>query len=264
MNARKYLDAYLAKNKDNLTPSDSFQYKEVLCYALKDFISKDRSAFYSTSVDETLADDYVPSDYYDDMVSAMNKILANQPHLYDTAEIDKIAIFNWTLQIYRHLGSRKINALRTLNRAKALTGSKLQQMEIENLMRRVKRIDYDAVVHEASPITNIHAKIKNRMKKMRIDNMRALEEDFYEMNMRIRNVEDEDDALYLMRQINTRISLIEDFVNSEDLTSAEARRWNDSLDNFKRIREELANTMVYRNSNYGIFVKYPEIKEDNY
>ena len=42
--------------------------------------------------------------------------------------------------------------------------------------------------------------------------------------MRIRNVEDEEDALYLMRQINTRISLITDFIETGDLDSVEKRK----------------------------------------
>ena len=82
--------------------------------------------------------------------------------------------------------------------------------------------------------------------------------------MRVRNCEDEDDALYLMRQLNTRISLIDDYVNSEDLSPNEAKRWNESLEKFKRIRDDLAQNLVYKGKSYGLFVQYPEIHPDNY
>ena len=102
------------------------------------------------------------------------------------------------------------------------------------------------------------------MKKMRIDTLRSLDDDYYEINMRIRNVEDEDDALYLMRQLNTRISLITDFIESEDLDIAGRKRWQTSLDRFTRLREELSNKMVYKNKSYGVFVAYPDIQDNRY
>lgn len=263
--ARNYLDEYLAKNHKTLKMSDSYHYREILAYALKDFISKEGSAFYSSSVDEILADDFVRTyGYGPDLESAMEKILTKQHTLYSGTSVDKFSVFMWTMQIYQHLGTRRIGAIRTLNRAKALAGSRLEKAEIENTIRRINRVDDMALLGEAGPVDGINKKIKARMKKMRYDTMRSLEDDFYEFNMRIRNVEDEDDALYLMRQINTRISLIEDYTNSEDLNPTEAKRWNDTLDKFRRIRDELANSMIYKNKSYGLFVAYPEIKENNY
>ena len=264
--ARKFLDEYLAKNRESIRMSDSHHYKEILAYALKDFVSKDRSAFYTNDVDEILADDFVRSyNYARDLESAMSKIISKQGRLY-TSKVDKFSTFMWTLGIYRHLGTRRIPAIRVLNRAKALTGSRIQKMEMEALTKRIARID-DYSLMEASDTTvrnKFIANIKSRMKKMRYDTMRSLEDDFYELNMRIRNVEDEDDALYLMRQLNTRISLIEDYVNSEDLGPSEAKRWNESLEKFKRIRDQLADTLVYRQKSYGLFVQYPDIQPDRY
>ena len=261
-NARAYLDEYLARTNDTIRMSDSFHYREILSYALRDFIAKDRSAFYTNSVDEVLADDFVRAyGFGRALESAMDKIVSKNVKLY--SNVDKFAAFSWTLGIYKHLGTRRIPALRTLNRAKSLTGSRIEKMEMDNLMKRISRVD-DYALMEAADKATITTKIKSRMRKMRYDTMRSLEDDFYELNMRIRNVEDEDDALYLMRQLNTRISIIDDYVNSEDLSSQEAKRWNESLEKFKRIRDELANTLVYKGKSYGLYVPYPEIKPNNY
>lgn len=266
-NARKYLDEYLAQNNETIRMSDSHHYKEILVYALKDFVMKDRSAFYTSDVDEVLADDFVRSyNYTRDLESAMSKIVSKQANLY-SSKVDKFSTFMWTLGIYRHLGTRRIPAIRALNRAKALTGSRIQKMEMDALTKRIARID-DYSLMEATAATNMRnkfvANIKSRMKKMRYDTMRSLEDDFYELNMRVRNVEDEDDALYLMRQLNTRISLIDDYVNSEDLSPTEAKRWNESLEKFKRIRDDLSQNLIYKGKSYGLFVQYPEIHPDNY
>ena len=260
-NARTYLDEYLAKNKETLTISRSYQYREILAFALSDFISKQGSAFYTGNVDEVLADDFVRAyGYSDSLDSALQKIMKNFRNLYSgNSNIDKFAVFLWTLQIYKHLGTRRIAAIRTLSRSKALTGSRIEKSKIDAVIQNINRID-NSMLTEAT----IAQKIKARMKKMKYNTMKTLEDDYYELNMRIRNVEEEDDALYIMRQINTRLSLIEDYVNSEDMTPDEVKRWTTTMDKFKRLRDELSNTMVYKAKNYGIFVNYPDIKEDRY
>lgn len=262
-NARKYLDEYLAKNNDTIKMSDSYHYREILAYALKDFVVKDRSIFYTSNVDEVMADDFVRAYGYGTYLeSAMQKIISSNSKLYQGELNDRFSSFIWSIQLYKHMQYRRVPALRSLNKAKALTGSRIEKAEIENLIRRINRID-DSALMEAS-MSSVQTKIKNRMRKMRIDNMKALEDDYYEINMRIRNVEDEDDALYLMRQLNTRISLITDFIESEDLSANERKRWNDTLDRFTRLRTDLSNTMVYKSKNYGIFVAYPDIQENRY
>ena len=221
--------------------------------------------FYTSDVDEILADDFARAYGYGPYLeSAMEKILAKNAKLYSgSPDVDKFAVFLWTLELYKNMGTRRIPALRTLRRAKGLTGSRIEKMQMDALVRNIERID-DSILIEGASDNSLVLKIKSRMKKMRYDTMRSLEDDFYELNMRVRNVEDEDDALYLMRQLNTRISLIEDYVNSEDLSSTEAKRWNDSLEKFKRVREELSSSMVYKGKSYGLYVPYPDIRPDNY
>lgn len=266
-NMRAYIDEYMAANKETLRMSDSIQYREILTFAMKDFISKQRSIFYTHDVDEVLADDFVRSyGYGDALESAMNNIIANFKGLYTgNSKVDKFSVFMWTLGIYKHLGTRRIAAIRTLNRAKALTGSRLEKAEIENVIRKINRIDDSMLMSESSSKDpKVVYSIKRRMAKMRANTMRSLEDDYYELNMRIRNVEDEEDALYLMRQINTRIGLIDDYINSEDLSTHDVKRWTDTMDRFKRLRDELSSSLIYKNKSYGLYVAYPDIKENNY
>jgi hypothetical protein len=106
------------------------------------------------------------------------------------------------------------------------------------------------------------SKFAGLRKQAAIKNIRQFEQDLYEYKMRIRHVADEDDAYYLMRMINTRISVIEDFLDHERLSESEHKRWWGLLEKYYSLREELANVTTYRYdySDSMIVVKYPEIK----
>ena len=257
--ARNYLTSYLTDNKETLKMSDSIHYKEILAYGLKDFLSKDRSFFYTVNEDEILADEFVRGCGYDKYLSsALKKIIKNNPKLYVDSDISKFTVFAWTLRVYHGLRFRRVGALKNLAKAKQLTASKLEKIEMENVARRITRIDDDILIE------GVQDKVKSKLRKLRYDSMRSLEDDYYEINMRIRNVEDEDDALYLMRQINTRLGIMEDYLNSEDMDEKEKKRWFDSIDRFRDLREKLSKTIVYKSKTYGIYVNYPDIKDCTY
>lgn len=261
-NARNAIDMYMTQNKEALKMSDSIHYKEILAFGLKDYLSKNKSIFYTSADHEVLADEFVRSfGLGDALENAIGKITRNNAKLYEESENSKLMTLYWTLQLYRHVATRRIGAIKTLTRAKKLTGSKIEQAEIEGVIRRINRID-DSALLESNVVSE---RIQSRMRKMKRENMRDLRDDFYELSMRIRNVEDENDALYLMRQINTRISLIDDYINSDVFDDdKEKKAWMDSLDKFMKAREDLAKTVTYKNKSFGVFVAYPDIKENNY
>lgn len=257
--ARNYMTSFLADNKETLSMTDSIHYKEILAYGLKDFLAKDRSIFYTTDEQEILADEFVIGCGYDRYLdSAFKKIISNNAKLYADYDVSKFTTFAWTLRLYKSLRFRRVGALKTLAKAKQMAASKLDKMEMENVARRITRIDDDALLESVAD------RVKAKMRKMRYESMRSLEDDYYEISMRIKNVEDEDDALYLMRQINTRLGIMEDYLNTEDLDEKEKKRWWDTIDKFKALRKKLADSTTYRSKTYGIYVNYPDIKDCTY
>lgn len=257
--ARNYMTSFLADNKETLSMTDSIHYKEILAYGLKDFLAKDRSIFYTTDEQEILADEFVRGCGYDRYLdSAFKKIISNNAKLYADYDVSKFTTFAWTLRLYKSLRFRRVGALKTLAKAKQMAASKLDKMEMENVARRITRIDDDALLESVAD------RVKAKMRKMRYESMRSLEDDYYEISMRIKNVEDEDDALYLMRQINTRLGIMEDYLNTEDLDEKEKKRWWDTIDKFKALRKKLADSTTYRSKTYGIYVNYPDIKDCTY
>lgn len=262
-NARNALNVYLAANGEYLKISKSIHYKEILAYGLKDYLSKAQSMFYTSDISEIYADEFAVSyGFGDALAEAYKKISSNNMKLYENSEVSKFITFSWTLSLYKNMAIRRIGAIKTLGRAKLLTGSRLEKMEIDNVIRRIRRIDDDILLESSDG--SILAKVREKMRKARLNNLRTIDSTFYELNMQVRNVEDEDDALYLMRQINNSIAVIEEYRNSKDCDQYESDRWGQALEKFVQLRDKLSSTIVYKNKNYGLFVNYPEIVENRY
>lgn len=261
--ARHDMDAYLASNREHIKISDMDAYREILAYGLTDYLSKCNSMFYTANMSELSADEFVNKcGFSNDLLSAYDKIVAKHMKLYRDCQVDKFTVFAWTLNVYKNLKIERIGALKVLNRAKVLTGSRLQQKEITRLIDNINRAEDDE--HLVFGESTISDRIKERLRKHRLNNLKTIDSVYYELAMRIKNVEDEDDALYLMRQINNNIAVIEEYKNSKDCDEYEFDKWSQVLTRFEALRDKLSSSIIYKNKNYGLFVNYPDIVENRY
>lgn len=262
---RNALHIYLAENRTTLKISQSIHYKEILAYGLKDYLSKAQSIFYNGDKTDVIADEFILAyGFISYLETAYDKIFNNNIKLYENCNVSKFIIFSWTLDLYRNIKTRRVGAISTLNELKTLTASRLEKMEMDNVIRRIQRIDDDSVLSEGARMDNLKIKIKEKLKKARLNNLRMIDSTFYELSMQVKNVEDENDALYLMRQINTNLSVVDEYRNSEDCDDYEKERWNAVFEKFMQLRDKLTDTVVYKNKQYGLFVNYPEIVENRY
>ena len=259
---RTAIDTYLAKNNENLIISDSIHYREILAFAIKDTVRKFNSLFEKYKDDELIADEFVTMyGFGQHLESAFDKIVRNSFNINRNIN-NKLIVLSWTLRVYKDVKTRRIPALRALNKAKNLSASRLERREIENVTRRLNRIDDDALLEGV--LADIRSKFSATYKQIKLKGIRAFEDDLYEYNMRIKNIEDEEDALYILRQLNTRIAIIDDYVSTEKLEERDQKRWFDLLDKYRKLREDLSKQTIYRNKNYGLFVQYPDIISNRY
>lgn len=263
---RNALHIYLAENRTTIKISQSIHYKEILAYGLKDYLAKAQSIFYNGDKTDVIADEFILAyGFMPYLESAYDKIFNNNNiKLYENCNVSKFIVFSWTLDLYRNIRTRRVGAIRTLNELKTLTASRLERMEMDNVIRRIQRIDDDSVLVEGARMDSLKIKIKEKLKKARLNNLRMIDSTFYELSMQVKNVEDENDALYLMRQINTNLSVIDEYRNSTDCDDYEKERWNAVFEKFMQLRDKLTDTVVYKNKQYGLFVNYPEIVENRY
>lgn len=115
---------------------------------------------------------------------------------------------------------------------------------------------YDEVISEST-------KRKGLIYQMKRNGLKSIEEDLFEYNMRLRNVETQDDAILLMRQINSRMSILEEYLETEDLDEKDKERWTACYKKYLELREALSKKTVYNKKMYGLFVDYNALSQMN-
>lgn len=115
---------------------------------------------------------------------------------------------------------------------------------------------YDDVVTEST-------KRKGLLYQMKRNGLKSIEEDLYEYNMRLRNVETQDDAILLMRQINSRMSILEEYLEEDNMDEKDKERWTSCYKRYLELREALSKKTVYNRKMYGLFVDYNALQQMN-
>lgn len=266
----------LAKKGDSLDIPKSVQYSQILSYGIKSTVRKMNSMFFIYKDGEVLADEFVHMcGYGDELNNVFEKICHSGMKLND--EVNKLTALTWTLTLYKDVKMKRIPALRLLKKMRHITGSQSEKREMEILEKSLLSID-DISLNEALNynnrdfyyITEGNTARKTRFAELRKDatlrNLKGFESDVYEYTMRIRHIATEEDALYLMRQINLRISVLEDFLSRERLNEVEQKKWWSILDKYYSLREKMSKDVHYRYDYSGsvIQVNYPDIVENRY
>lgn len=255
---RNALNIYLGKNNDHLVITDSIHYRDLLAYALKDSLRKVTSLFFKED-EEIIADEFaVACGYGPELESAYSKIVRKSGTINRDVR-NKLLVMQWTLRIYKDIKIRRIGAIRTLNRAKSLSSSTLEKREIVTISNAINQIDDDALIQES---TNFLMRKTNEIyKNFKYKGMRSLEDDLYEYNLRVKNIDDQEDALMVLRQINLRLAMIDDYMMTEKLSESERERWDKLRVKYQMVRDELSKRKVYDGKYYGLFVQTPVIRD---
>lgn len=77
-------------------------------------------------------------------------------------------------------------------------------------------------------------------RSLKQNGLRGLEDNLYEYKIRLKNCEDEEESLYLLRQINAGLAILEDYVmTTPDLDESEKKRWRSVAEEYRKLRSEL-------------------------
>lgn len=112
-------------------------------------------------------------------------------------------------------------------------------------------------------VINESSRKKGLIYQMKRNGLKSIEEDLFEYNMRLRNVETQDDAILLMRQINSRMSILEEYLEEEDMDEKDRARWETCYKKYLELREALSKKTVYNKKMYGLFVDYNALQQMN-
>jgi len=226
----KAIDAHLTKNNDVLKISDSIHYMELLSYGFRDAVRKFITIFDKKEVDDNpvMNDFFEWCNYEQNIKSAFNKIALNW-YNYNKEINNKFIVLAWVLRVYKNVRDNRIPALMMIDRCKQLSPSKIEIKELDNIARRLNRIDDDALIESAGTAENIlYEEVKSSILPNK--NMKsvpeALEDDLVKIAMEQQNaLENEPDAIpMLMANINSKLAYIQDYVENNQLTKEEFKQ----------------------------------------
>ena len=252
---KKDIDLYLFSTGQTLKLSDVSHYKEILSYGIRDAIRKSVSIFEINDKSKIVDSFDDELGIKEDLVSAMKKIDKNGYNW--NRDIDNKLIFlSWVIRLYKDVIHKRIDAINDLGATIKLTGSKIEKREMENIIARLSRIDDDSLLQEGALdyISDFFDKTRFDIKK---NGMKRYEDDFFELQFEVNNMETQEEAMLLLHRINSRMAVIDDYLTSENLPAADRKRWEHLYHEYNKLRFNLSNNKLYANKtrlyvNYGM------------
>lgn len=253
---RSQIDMYFAKSDDYVDIKSSKGYRELIGYALKDSIVKAGSLFSKFGNTEMVADTFVVScGYGPDLESAMKKIVTSSAYMAKNVD-DRFITLSWVLRLRSEFSIRRIPAVKTLNKAKQLTASKLEQREITYATNILNRSDLG--VNEGF-VEDIRARFSKKFNDFKAKGIRSMKNDIYELNLRLRTAESTEDLMYIIRQVNTDVAILQDYL-AENITEEERQSIINTLAELYDIRQRAAKEQTVRDRyDSAIQVFYPNM-----
>lgn len=248
---RGYMDAILAKNGDYISLRDSANYTQVLTFGIKDTIRKITSLLYKD-------EDRIGTNIYSEALEIRDICVDIAGTIRSCIFGDEIVvtkpkmnILEWCLMVYKDIDMYFKMATHTLEDAKRVTGSQLEVKEIEDTINCINKAVSESTVMIYESLFG----------KLRRKGLRNIEDDLYEYKTRIKNCEDIDEAMYILRQINTRIGILEDYIESGEATDSDIARYREVINIYRALRTKLAEKKIGNKKQYGIFIDYDKLDQ---
>lgn len=261
-NIRQVINVYQMEANTSIIFTAVANRVKIFVFAIKDAMIKFSSLKYADN-DSILSNPFINSDddLRNSLIDAQNKIRSSVFGLGSAVKEPQLTLLQWALDLYVNFDTRFNTALETLKQSKSFTASKLLKSEIDKAINSMMRMS-SLVATESASIIN---EAKNRgslFANLKRNGLRAIEDDLYEYRIRAKNAESEEEAWYALKQINTRINMLEDYLyNEQDLSEADYDRWRNVINNYRALREELSTKKIVNKKNYGLFFDYDQLDQ---
>lgn len=256
-NLRGIIDTFMCGNDDYISITGTADSAQLFILAVKDALHKITSCFYegNDTVNKFIEDNHLQVS----LLSAQRKILSSSFGLNDTVREPKLMLLQWAFAIYQDIKNNTPNAIAVLTDLIGTKGSYSIDRDIKQTIESLKRLSSEVAMESAAILAE--ARRGGLVDKMKQDGLRAIEDDLYEFRVRAKNAETEDEAMYTLRQINSRINIIEEYLyqNQSTLMPSEIERWNILSAKYRDLREEISKKTISHKKNYGIWFDYDKI-----
>lgn len=274
---RMAIDGYMISSDDVVSLRDSANHAQLIIFAIKDTLSKVSSVIYNdpeTFINDSLIQGY---ELQDEILNVHEKINGMLISTGEDRASSYTTILKWMFTMYKNMRINSEVIIDTLKNAKLCTGSVLERNEIDMTIKAVNRIDMTIPIDDEKNLQESYTPIgkvfeENNIsslnelslfKKLKQNGLRGIEDDYYEYAMLMKNMETEDEAIYIMRGISTRLSILEDYIyNTPDLPKYEKEKWQFLAIQFRKLRADMLKQKIWKKSSYGLFFDYNQLPED--
>lgn len=243
-NARYLIDKTVLDYGITLKMSEYVPYIEIIGYGIKEAARRSVSIFENNY----LVPYYLDETYEltDSLRRAITK-LENKGNLWDTEIDNKSIIIKWVVRLYTDILKYRIMSLHTLEKGIELTGSVLVVNEMKNMVKKLHRIDDYSLMQEASSIINFFNDSKkanlSALDRFKANGIKNYYDDFYEIQFEVNNMDnDRGTAVGLLHKINSRMSVIDDYITTEpELNLQTKKRLADLYYKYDELRGTIAS-----------------------
>ena len=263
---RGLIDLYVLSDDDVISIRDSVNYSQLIIYALKDTLFKVSSSLFKEEPEELTTNNLIQTlELENSLISAHEKITSSCYGLGESVRSPKTFILQWMFMIYRDIRNNSNIIKDTLKDAREFVASKLAIAEINKTLQAVDNIHVVMIesldlnkAFEAKGMFSLNE--ISLFKSLKTSGLRAIEDALYEYALRIKNCETEEDAMYILRCINTRLNILEDYIyNTPDLSESERKHWELVAAKYRELREQLAKKKIVNKKQYGLFFDYSQL-----
>ncbi len=265
-NLRALIDYNIISNDDILSIRDSVNYANLVIFAIKDTMYKLSSFIFKDNPEDLLLNPAVDAtNSSESLLSAREKVIASISGLGDSFRSPKPVILEWMFIMCRDMQNNSGIIIDTMKDARSFTGSKLEIIEINKVLDSITRINY--VVAERTDLNKFfdqnHLSSLNELslfKSLKKNGLRGIENELYEYSMRVKNCTESDDAYLVMRGINNRLGLLEDYLYSENLSDHDRKHWEEVAQAYRDLRVILSKKKL-DSKQYGLFYDYSKLDQ---
>ena len=245
-NARYLIDKAVLDYGITLKMSEYVPYIEIIGYGIKEAARRSVSIFENNY----LVPYYLDETYEltDSLRRAITK-LENKGNLWDTEVDNKSIIIKWVVRLYTDILKYRIMSLHTLEKGIQLTGSVLVVNEMKNMVKKLHRIDDYSLMQEASSIINFFNDSKkanlSALDRFKANGIKNYYDDFYEIQFEVNNMDnDRGTAVALLHKINSRMSVIDDYISTERVDPQTKKRLTELYYKYDELRKNIAATKL--------------------
>lgn len=257
----------LAANQDTaINLNCSINYVTLMNFAIVESM-RDIGSFLLKDSNSVARSDYAQTlEYKNALVSLGLRLKSSINNKGSVVVSPKLSILQWVFEIYKDIKTNYKYARGVLEDAARVTGSYLLKCNTDFAIAALDKEITSALSESAVGIAEYNKAVKYRreeafnevglFKSLKKSGLKGLENELYEYKLRVKECKDPDEGAWIMRQLSARITIIEDYLDTEDnIRDYERERWEEVARLYRDLRMELASKKLNK-AQYGIFVDY--------